>query len=67
MELGWYDELAAEVFALIVFLSDGLLEIRIENEANRAPARFFRIARKLPLELQMLLCSRVAGLTCLTL
>ena len=28
VEVGWYDELAAEVFALVVFVSDGLLQIK---------------------------------------
>ena len=31
MELGWFDEMAAEIFALVVFLCDGLLEIKEEN------------------------------------
>ena len=59
-ELGFHNELAAEVFALMVFLSDGLLEIRDEN--TRA-ARFFKIAQELPLELQGVLCYRLAGST----
>jgi len=28
VELGWYDEAAAEMFALVVFVSDGLLRIK---------------------------------------
>jgi len=28
VELGWYDEGAAEMFALVVFVSDGLLQIK---------------------------------------
>ena len=58
-ELGWFDETAAEMFALVVFLSDGLLKIEEENTA--ATPRFFRIAKELPLELQMILCYRVVG------
>ena len=56
VEMGWYDDLAAEMFALVVFVSDGLLQIK---ETTPSPAaRFFNIARSLPLELQMVLCYR---------
>ena len=59
VELGWYNEAAAEMFALVVFVSDGLLQI---NDTTPSPAaRFFNIARQLPLELQMVLCHRVVG------
>jgi len=55
-------ELAAEVFALVVFLSDDLLRIRLQEKAvSSAAARFFVIAAQLPLELQMVLCNRVVG------
>ena len=61
VSLGWYDKLAAEMFALVVFVSDGLVQV-IEGEKATAPAaRFFRIARELPLELQMVLCYCFAG------
>ena len=37
-------------------------EIQGESSGNQAPAaRFFTIARQLPLELQMVLCYRVVG------
>jgi len=59
VELGWYDKLAAEMFALVVFVSDGLLQV---NDTTPSPAaRFFSIAAQLPLELQMVLCYRVMG------
>jgi hypothetical protein len=58
MELGWYHKRAAECYASIVFLCDGLLEIKKENGPE---ARFFRIASKLPLEIQMILCHRTIG------
>ena len=51
--------MAAEVFALVVFLCDGLLKIKEENMSGAA--RFFRMAKELPLELQMVLCHRVVG------
>ena len=59
VELGCFDEMAAEIFALVVFLCDGLLEIKEENMTGAA--RFFRMAKRLPMELQMVLCHRVVG------
>lgn len=51
---------AARIFAMMVFVSDGLLEIR-RLKAKEVPekgfcraARFFNILRKLPMDLQML-------------
>ena len=59
VELGLFDELAAEMFALVVFVSDGLLQI---NDTTSSPAaRFFSIATQLPHELQMVLCFRQVG------
>ena len=60
VELGLLDEVADEVFALMVFVSDGLLQIR-DTASSSPAARFFNIARRLPLELQMVLCHRVVG------
>jgi len=62
LELGWYDEMASEMFALVVFVSDGLLQIKDTTTTTHA-ATFFSIAARLPLELQMVLCSRVVGST----
>jgi len=59
VELGLLDDLAAEMFAVIVFVSDGLLQIN--DTTPSAAARYFSIAKNLPLELQMLLCRRVVG------
>lgn len=59
VELRCYGEAAAEIFALVVFLCDELLEVRAEGPANTR--RFFRIARVLPMDLQMVLCHRVVG------
>ena len=71
VKLGVLDALAAEVFALAVFLCDGLLQLKpalnpvaTPNHAPSYPAaatRFFSIASKLPMELQMMLCHRVVG------
>jgi len=60
VELGWYDEAAAEMFAMVVFVSDGLLQINDATTTTPA-ARFFNIATQLPLELQMVLCFRQVG------
>jgi len=47
------------MFAMVVFVSDGLLQV---NDTITTPAaRYFAIARQLPLELQMVLCYRVVG------
>jgi len=59
VELGWYDEAAAEMFALVVFVSDGLLQVK--DTTPSPAARFFSIASQLPLELQMVLCHRLMG------
>lgn len=60
VEVGWYEEQAALVFAPVVFLSDGLLQVGGAG-GSPAAARFFRIAARLPVELQMVLCQRVVG------
>jgi len=54
VELGLLDKLAAELFALIVFLCDNLLQLKSAlaptTSSNQAPAavRFFTITSKLP-------------------
>jgi len=58
LELGWYDEATAEMFAMVVFVSDGLLQV---GDATSLTAMFFSIASQLPLEVQMLLCFRLIG------
>lgn len=59
VELGWYDGVAAEIFAQIIFLCDGLLDL--EGEKASKAARFFKIVRQLPMELQMMMSYRVMG------
>ena len=62
VKLGVPDALAAEVFALTVFLCDDLLQPKPDLvSSNPAATRFFVIAKKLPMELQMILCHRVVG------
>jgi hypothetical protein len=65
VELGLIDELAAELFALTVFLCDDFMRLKEPSTASSPDAtgafRFFKIAKKLPMELQMVLCHRVFG------
>jgi len=62
VELGLVDELAAGVFALMVFVSDGLLKVTEEGQSTTTPtSRFFTIVTQLPLELQMVLSYRLLG------
>jgi len=57
VKLGLLDNLAAEMFALVVFISDGLLQVK--DTTPSPAARFFSVATQLPLELQMVLCYRL--------
>jgi hypothetical protein len=57
--LGLLDQMTAEIFAMIIFVCDKLLEIKAENTTEAA--RVFNIAKRLPMELQMVLCYRVMG------
>jgi len=66
VKLGVLDELAAEVFALTVFLCDDLLQLKPAPTTTTAAAaasasQFFTIISKLPMELQMVLCHRAVG------
>ena len=64
VKLGVLDEVAAEIFALTVFLCDDLLHLKpalASSTSTFATARFFAIAFKLPMELQMILCRRAVG------
>lgn len=62
-ELGITEQLAAEAFALVIFLCDGLFRLResTPEEGISKSHRFFRIAQRLPMDLQMLLCNKHAG------
>jgi len=70
VKLGVLDALAAEIFALIIFLCDDLLQLEPIHSlftsaaaatAATAATRFFAIAKRMPMELQMILCHRVVG------
>ena len=60
LELGLPVALASEMFALVIFLGDDTLKIR-ETEAQTPTGRFFTIVKRLPMELQMILCHRAFG------
>ena len=52
------DPFIGRLFALVVLLSDGFLAMK--NARLRSPkVRFFKMANRLPMELQMVLCNRV--------
>jgi ankyrin repeat protein len=74
-ELGLVDKDAAELFAVTVFLCDDFLRLKEPTSSSSSSSlsvtdttiaiaatfRFFRIAKNLPMELQMILCYRVFG------
>jgi len=64
VKLGLLDELAAEVFALTVFLCDDLLKLKpatATTTTTTTATRFFTVATRLLMELQMVLCRRTVG------
>ena len=56
--LGLTNTMVAELFGLVIFLCDGLLAIRRRGTLE---GRFFQMASRLPMELQMILCYRAYG------
>jgi hypothetical protein len=64
VKLGLSDAIAAEIFALTIFLCDGLLKLNttpITSAAVVNATPFFEITSKLPMEVQMIMCSRAVG------
>jgi hypothetical protein len=59
-EIDMVEMAAAELFGLVVFICDDYLTLTKESSPERT---FFLIATRLPMDLQMLLCNRVHGLT----
>jgi len=58
----WACSPAAFVFAHVVFLCDGLLSLKTDATwISDATRRFFSIASRLPMELQVVLCHWVCG------
>lgn len=65
--LSYKDKYSAEVFALAVLHCDDYLALKSaeqtgNNENHQIAARFFQVASRLPMELQMVLCNRLYGL-----
>jgi hypothetical protein len=52
--IGW-------MFALLVFFSDGFLQLPKVQSSDESIVRFFTISSRLPLDLQMLVCNRMFG------
>ena len=62
VKTGMLNEMAANRFALIVFLCDGLLRLKHSSISTEdMQFRFLSIASRLPMEIQMILCHRVVG------
>jgi len=62
LENEYPDAYAHHLYALIIFLCDGLLKIKTEGHSEQDGGdtlRFYCIAERLPIELQMALCNRV--------
>ena len=56
------DTFISDLFALAIFLCDDFLTVSAESAfTSTTAARFFQIAQRLPMELQMLLCNSVFG------
>jgi len=54
----------AEVFGLVILLCDGILQVVVveaagEDDIDLHRKRFFGMVRRLPMELQMVLCNRL--------
>jgi hypothetical protein len=49
-------EMAGELFSLVVYLSDDYFKLKEGKEKEK---RFFKIATRLPMDLQMVLCNKV--------
>jgi len=51
------------IFSLVVFFSDGFLTLKppADDEFSQKVGRFFNLASRLPMDLQMVLCSRMFG------
>jgi len=63
LELGFACEEAAALFAIVVFLSEGLLAFRIrERVLRQRRRRFLQMLERLPVELQMRICCLTFGL-----
>jgi len=57
------DPFISDLFALVIFLCDDLVAVSAESPSSSATSqqatRFFQIAQRLPIELQMMISNRV--------
>jgi len=60
-QLGFPEAVAAELFALVVLVSDYFLQGKVADDHRGRPLRFFELMRRLPMELQMVICNQVTG------
>jgi hypothetical protein len=61
-ELGFADALGGDLFAMVIFVCDGLVKAkagRTRSIPRPETVRFFAIAQRLPMELQAILCYAV--------
>lgn len=54
---------SADLFCSLVFLCDDYLKVRITEYLHPDTVRFLKIARQLPMELQMVLSNRMFGIS----
>jgi hypothetical protein len=60
--LRYTDVTPSHLFVLIVFFCDGYVELPNTYQETSGRIRFFKIVRKLPMELQMIVCNRMERL-----
>jgi len=60
VKLGIPEAVASELFAVVVFLCDGLLQLQ-QHPGISPTGRFFSITQRLPMELQMVICHHCFG------
>lgn len=63
LKIRWYQKCASDMFALVIFVCDDLLQIKQQNTIPNydKSVRFFTIVKQLPMDLQMVLCNRYSG------
>ena len=61
IELGLRPIDVAALFSVVIFHSDGLLQLKKRLKKTRPVVRFFKITSRLPIELQMIICNMALG------
>jgi len=64
VKLGCKEQLAADLFSVVVFVSDNLLTEKqnLTRSSNKRVLRFLKITRRLPMEMQMIVCNMAVDL-----